>query len=269
MVPVLSIIFMFVSTLISIGLPVALFLVWRKKYGMKVVPMLIGVATFILFALVLQPIMHYFVLSPRADGSIGLIMTDPALYVLYAILAAGIFEETGRFIAFHIIKKKYSGYGTGLSYGIGHGGIEAILLVGLAVLNSIILSFMINTNSSALLGLNPSVQTQIGVLITTEPLLFLTAGIERIIAVSLHISLSIFVWCAVKVKGKLWLYPAAILIHAVFNIAPAMYQAGMIRNVWLTEAVIFIMVVPTAIFAFFICKIIQKNDDNQEKETMQ
>jgi len=254
---------MVVSAIISLGLPVALFLYWRKKYDLKIVPLLVGAATFILFALVLQQIMHFFVLSPNPDGSIRLIANDPAIFVLYGVLAAGIFEETGRFIAFHILKRKYTGTGTGLSYGIGHGGIEAILLAGLTMIGWVITSILINTGYGALLGGDPNVLAQVNVLIGSDSILFLASGIERIIAVAMHISLSMLVWCAVKVKSKMWLYPAAIILHAVFNIAPAMFQAGMLENIWVIEGILFILLIPVAIAAYFVCKIIKREDDKE------
>jgi len=251
---------MIISAIIAIGLPLAVFLIWRKKYSLKAIPMCIGIGVFIVFALGLQQIMHFFVLRPNPDGTINLIARDPAIYVLYAILAAGIFEETGRFIAFQIIKKRYEGTGAGLSYGIGHGGIEALLLAGLPMVGLITMSIVVNTGNAALLGFDSTVLAQLNVLVNSESTLFLASGVERIIAVSVHISLSMLVWCAVKVKSKLWLYPAAIVIHAIFNIAPAMYQTGMTTNIWLTEGVIFVMAIPIAVAAGFACRAIERED---------
>ena len=51
MIPVLSIVFMGVSAIISIGLPIALYVALKRKYGLKVVPMLVGAAAFIVFAM--------------------------------------------------------------------------------------------------------------------------------------------------------------------------------------------------------------------------
>ena len=72
MIPVLSIVFIGVSAAVSIGLPIALFFAFRKKYGLKIVPMLVGAAAFIVFAMVLEQLLHYFVLRPGPDGSIAL-----------------------------------------------------------------------------------------------------------------------------------------------------------------------------------------------------
>jgi len=249
---------MIVSAVISFGLPIILFLVWRKKYELKVIPMLFGAAAFFLFAMTLEQIMHMLVLRPGADGSIALADNSPVLYMLYGVFAAGVFEETARFLSFLLLKKKYDGIGTGLSYGIGHGGIEAILVAGLAMISSIAMSVTINSGNAAIFGSNPAVLAQIETLIGTAPALILLSGIERIIAVSVHISLSMLVWCAVKVKGKMWLYPVSIVLHAIVNLAPVMYQTGVIENIILIEGIILVKAVLIAIAASRVCKIIQK-----------
>ena len=260
MIPGLSIFFMVITLLISFGLPVAIFIIWRKKYDLKIMPLALGISAFIVFALVLQQIVHAIVLSPNADGSGGLLANDPAIFVFYAILSAGVFEETGRFIAFHILKKKSEGIGTGLSYGIGHGGIEAVLLVGLTMLNNLIMSIMVNSGNIEALGTEPEILASVNLLASISPSLFLTAGIERVIAISIHISLSMIVWCSVKVKGKLWLYPAAIVMHAIVNIAPAMYQAGFIDSIWVVEGFVLIPAVLIAYAAYMVCKVIKKEE---------
>jgi len=252
---------MSISAFIAIGLPVALFIFWRKKYKLRALPLLIGVAAFILFALILEQIMHMMVLSPSADGSTSIILRNPVYFVLYGTLAAGVFEETARFLSFHFLKKRYSGIGTGLSYGIGHGGIEAIFIAGLAMISNITASIMINSGDAGMLGDDLSVLTGINALINTSSINFLVSGVERILAVTVHISLSMIVWCSVRAKGRLWLFPVSILLHAVFNIPAAMFQYGLISNIWLTEALLIIPTVLIAYVAYYFCKVMQKEDE--------
>jgi len=261
MVPVLSIVFMSISALIAIGLPVALFLVWRKKYKLKALPLLIGMAAFILFALILEQIMHVLVLSPRADGSTSIILSSPFYFVLYGTLAAGVFEETARFLSFHILKKRHTGIGTGLSYGIGHGGIEAIFIAGLAMISNISASLMINSGDASVLGNDLAALSGINALVNTSSINFLVSGFERILAVTVHISLSLIVWCSVRTKGRLWLFPAAILLHAVFNIPAALYQFGLLGNIWLTEALLILPTVLIAYVAYHFCKKMTEEDE--------
>jgi uncharacterized membrane protein YhfC len=53
-------------------------------------------------------------------------MSHTWLYAVLGALLAGLFEETGRFIAFKFLLKKRTDRKTAISYGIGHGGFEAI-----------------------------------------------------------------------------------------------------------------------------------------------
>jgi uncharacterized membrane protein YhfC len=56
-------------------------------------------------------------------------MSNTWLYGGLAALLAGVFEETGRFLAFKFLLKKRTGRKTAISYGIGHGGFEAVFLL--------------------------------------------------------------------------------------------------------------------------------------------
>jgi len=234
-VPIISIVFMAISALVSIGLPVAIFVHLRKHFKAGFVPMLIGAAAFVLFALVLESIIHSYVFKNFE------LRNYPAIYVIYGIFMAGIFEETARFLSFKILKKKHDGLKTGLSYGIGHGGIEAILLAGFAMISSIILAIVFNTgNIDKFFGSSDSAMAEqitagIKLLLETESPTFLLSGLERVFAISIQMSLTIMVFYAVYCKGKIWLYPCAILLHAIIDIPAAMFQVKVISNLMLVE----------------------------------
>lgn len=249
MVPVASIVCMAVSAVVAIGLPVGLFLGLRRTLGLRVVPMVVGVAVFIVFALVLESLMHQVVLRPAPDGTIAMRATSPWLYVAYGALAAGVFEETGRLVGFTILKRRFRGVRTAVSYGIGHGGVEAIILVGITMISDLVISAMINNGSDFWLQ-----QTAVVTPLTTEPSwMFLVAGGERVFAIVLHLSLSILVWMAVTHPKRRWLFPLAILLHAVSDVPAAMMQAGLLANVAvveLTTAVVSLAVAAYAVMWF-------------------
>lgn len=218
---------MAIVALTTVLSPFIFILVLRFKFKTRWIQILVGVAVFIVFALVLEQILHMFVLSPGLDGSVALVETSPWLFVLYGVLAAGIFEETGRLLAFLATKKWYKDIDSAISYGIGHGGIEAILVVGLTMVNSIIIAFMVNSGSPLLNDI-PIPKEE---LIQSQAwYMYLLAIFERVIAMTLHIALSVIVFCAVMMKGKWYLYPLAILLHALANVTAAMMQAGLITN---------------------------------------
>jgi uncharacterized membrane protein YhfC len=171
---------------------------------------------------------------------------------------AGIFEETARFISFKILRSKYAGIGVGLSYGIGHGGIEAIIIGGLSAISSAAVALMVNagnieTVTGALQGeALEQANAQINAIATTASYMFLISGIERALAVSMQISFSVIVFYAVY--KKIWLFPAAILLHAIVDIPAAAMQVGLINNVFLVEFFVFISAILSVIIAKYAHK---------------
>ncbi|MDR1237738.1 MAG: YhfC family intramembrane metalloprotease [Propionibacteriaceae bacterium] len=211
------------AAVVAIGLPIAIYLVLRRRLELKFIPTLVGAGVFIVMVLVLEHTLHTFVLQPAADGSIALIKTNPAFYATYAVLAAGIFEETGRFVAFKLLRKRYQGVRTAISYGIGHGGIEAILLVGLNMVAYLALAVMINTGSGPAL---PPVVTDLLAQFDLSSLLL--GGVERVFAIVIQLTLSVLVWVAATQQGKWWLYPVAIVVHALIDVPAVLLQIGML-----------------------------------------
>jgi uncharacterized membrane protein YhfC len=248
-VSIFSILFMAVSAVISIGLPIVLFVVFHKKFNAKFFPMIIGIAGFVLFALVLEQSVHSFVFAKFA------LAQNPPAFILYGAFMAGIFEETARFAAFKFTRKKYGGIGTGLAYGVGHGGIESVILVGLAMVNTLIFSISINAgNIETITGqfqgeTLEQIKAQINALLATPAYLFLVSGVERVFAIALQISLSVIVFYSVHGKNKLWLYPLAVVLHAMIDVPAAAMKVGVIKNMYLVELCAFIGAVVLVIIA--------------------
>ena len=256
-VPVISIIFMAISCAICFLTPLALFIWLRLKKGAAIYPFFAGCAVMLLFAFILESGMHNLVLTSPA-GSV--IRNNIWLYALYGGLMAGLFEETGRYLAFAFALKKYRAKNVNaLMYGAGHGGFEAIVIVGLTMINNITWSVMINNGSiSSLLGsLSGDQLTQaqqsVELLATTPSYMFLLGGVERLFAIALQIALSVIVWFAVKWEGKLYLYPVAILIH-FFVDAVAALLSGLGVNAILIEALVAILTAAAVLFAKHLWK---------------
>ena len=96
MVPTANLIVMVVNALLGFAIPV--FLVWWavKKHRANLSTILIGAGVFIVFALVLESIVHQIVLNGPSGAAI---QGKTLYYALYGGLMAGLFEETGRFLA--------------------------------------------------------------------------------------------------------------------------------------------------------------------------
>ena len=251
-VPVISIIFMAISCAICFLTPLALFIWLRLKKGAAIYPFFAGCAVMLLFAFILESGMHNLVLSSPAGP---VIRNNIWLYALYGGLMAGLFEETGRYLAFAFALKKYRAKNVNaLMYGAGHGGFEAIVIVGLTMINNITWSYIINSGNAAALTAPLSgdalAQAEAGIaaLISTPSYQFLLGGIERILAITLHIALSVLVWFAVKWDGKLYLYPLAIALHFAVDAGSALLS-GFGVNVVLIEIVVGIFTMLTALLA--------------------
>ena len=257
MVPTLSILFMAVSCAIGFGVPIGLLLYLRISKKADLTPFFVGCAVMLVFALILEALVHKIVFASPVGETI---LNNTLLYGIYGGFMAGLFEETGRLLAFKtVLKKNRDKNINAVMYGAGHGGFEAIALVGTTMINNIIWSVLINTgNMSALTEKVPGealaqVEQSIQQLTTMQPHMFLMGGIERIFAIVLHIALSVLVWFAVKKKGKGYLYIAAILIHWAVDTLTVIISGTGIPTAAL-EAVVGLMALLAAVFAKAVWK---------------
>ncbi|MGN0552879.1 MAG: YhfC family intramembrane metalloprotease [Oscillospiraceae bacterium] len=234
-------------------LPIAAIVFFKlKNKDVKLRYVFVGVVTFPVFALILEQISHYFMLP--------IVQQSTVAYVIYGTLAAGVFEETGRFVAYKLFCKKESDPRASIMYGLGHGGIEAVVLIGFTMLSYAITAVTINAmGMDAVMSSVPAEQHEL-VLAQTKALSEFTMSTalidvaERLIAITLHVSLSVVVFASIKMKGKLWLFPAAIALHAIFDIPAALYQRGVITSLPLMEILLFVEAVIIAIVAVKIYK---------------
>lgn len=219
-VSMFSIIGMAFSFIISVGLPIGLLVFSLKKHKADLLSFLLGALTFFISALLLEQIFRMAMF--RIFGST--LQENLILYAIYVGFSAGIFEETGRLFSMKVLMKKTLSRENALMYGIGHGGCEAIMIVGLTSISNIVTSVMINTGSigGLLDKLDPAVKEttlqKLSLLWLTPSYQFYMAGVERISAIFLHICLSYLVYKAVK-SNKLRIYVHAILIHAAIDAA--------------------------------------------------
>ncbi|MGN0250345.1 MAG: YhfC family intramembrane metalloprotease [Oliverpabstia sp.] len=245
--------------LLGILIPVGLLVFFKKKYRVSVKSFFIGCAVMLLFALILEQIVHAVVLGSQV-GSI--IRNNIWLYALYGGLMAGIFEESGRFLAMRfLLKKEHDNPHHALMYGVGHGGFEAMVLLTLGMVNNLIYSVMINLGQTQTLlapldeSTRGTLQAAFDTLITTPSWHFLLSPMERIGAIAAQISLSVIVWFAVSGKKcRMPLFLLAILLHAVLD-AVAVIAAGSGIPVVIVELIIWGM---AAVYIFIAKKMWKK-----------
>ena len=229
------------AVIFAYALPIAATVIWCRKTKASIVPVLIGAVTFFVFANVLEQLLH--IVCLLNDNAVSRFLNGNVwAYGLYGAFAAGIFEETGRFVAFKTVLRRYTPKQNAIAYGIGHGGIEVILILGM---NYLLLAIAALTGFSAgLESLQPSFEA-----ITSG--IVATAALERIFAFTVHIALSVFVFTAVHRQEKGWMFPLAILLHALLDFPAVFCQQGLL-SVAALECYVGVFAILLSIAAFMI-----------------
>lgn len=232
MVSTATIISMFVPIIFSFVLFAGLIIYYRKRTGIAVKPLILGAIGFIVFSQVLEKILHLVVVTNFPDFA-----NNPWLFGVYGGLAAGIFEEFGRFLVFTWLLKKFHDYKGGISFGVGWGGIEAVLLMLMIVGTNLMFAFLINagTFESAMGAQLPADQLAAlkDTVLSQGASFYLLGAVERFFAVFIQIAMSLLVLTAV-VKKKFSYVLYAVLLHAIIDYPFIFVQSGHIK-LWMVE----------------------------------
>ena len=234
MVTTATLVWLCIGAVFAFALPIGLLVWWRKTRKAKLLPFFVGALIWFMFAGTLEQLLHSAVLL--GDNALArAIAGSPYLYMLYGGLAAGIFEETGRYVAFRwlIGKRRYPGRDTAVTYGIGHGGIEAMLILGATYATYLVLALCWNRgNEPAALALAGGSAEALSMYRTAleqlTPGMCAVAMLERAGTLLFHIALSIFVFLAARDRRQWTWFPFAILLHAIADMPAALYQRGIL-----------------------------------------
>lgn len=240
-----------ITAVLTIFTPIVMAVIWSKKTNAKMKSLFVGAGVFILFVVILESILHSLVLS--ADS---IIYQNTFLYVLYGCLAAAFFEEVGRFVAFRYFLKNEDRKQDAVMYGIGHGGVEMILLVGLSLLSSLLFAWTLNSSGAQemLKDLSDEVMRQslldmIASLQGYGIMNALMTLLERASAMILHIACSVLVFKSVREKNRT-LFITAFGFHVLANIPATLAQKQVLTQIWLVEFMILAVALAAGYYAW-------------------
>ena len=234
-----------IGAVIFLVVPIIIAIIWKKKKKEPFTTILIGAATFLLFVTVEKVIQNFFIMDTTPMGAF--INARLVLWAFTVGFFPGLFEETGRLVAFKTLLKKRQQRETSISYGLGHGGVaEVSVIMTYTMISYIAYAALINSGEIATVieqvrELAPNQLSQIEELIRQltgfSAMYLLVMIIQRVFAVMFHVGASIMVFYACNDK-KFWLYPLAILIHTLID----MYGGLMLANVisipdWVFEVI--------------------------------
>ncbi len=227
----------------GIIVPLAACIWWLKRSRDRFTTVLVGALTWFLFAMIIERIPLLLLLGPSSSVK-DAIMGSAVLYTAVGASLAGIFEETGRFVAFSTLLKDRKNRETAISHGIGHGGFESLFMLGISGIQNLVYARMIDSGAfqgivdqASAAGADVSALASLPAqIMAITPVTGLLGTAERIFAMLLHVGLSIMVFCAVR-DSKKHLFVLAILLHALFDVPAALYQAGIV-SLYLVEALL-------------------------------
>ena len=170
---------------------------------------------------------------------------------LTAGLTAGLCEELARAAGYLFLRKyrpAWLNLPGSLMLGLGHGGIEAMVFGGVITASTASAMLSLRGIDLSLLGLPPeqlsAAQQQLATF-TSSPWLALQPLLERLLAISAHVTLSILVWKAFANQRlrRDWIYiPMAVLYHAAID-----YAAVWATSTYQAQPGIYLMVMLAAL----------------------
>lgn len=272
MVSITTISAVLVTLFITLILPIIVYIVYGVKNKGKGVwtAWLLGAAGFFVFQIIIRmPILSVLSLLP---GFMTFATEHFVLYSLILAFTAALFEVAGRYVVAKIMSKKLT-VERSFAAGLGHGSIEAMLIVGLTYINNLIYISMINAGTydlmveqSAALGVDTAQLVAIkDSFLNTSSVTFLLGGYERILTVILHIALSMLVCYYVSRKKDLIGIGICVGIHWAVDFVVPLVNAlsteymGSVVSQSVAYAIVYIIMTAVAVAAVLVIKYLKKN----------
>ncbi len=242
------------NAILMLGIPCFLALKLYRRGRGSFRPIWIGAAAFILSQVGHIPF-NQFVMLPllESNGISPLSQEGTSLLILgiAAGLSAGVFEETTRYLVMKFWLKRDHNDFLPVKYGVGHGGIEAVL-TGLLALYALV-QVMALGGDGVLSAFDPEqvalIQSQLEAYWAVPWQQSLLGAWERVSAMSFHIGASIMVYKSVREKKPGWLL-IALLGHTVLNAFVVILAPKM--DLVLLEGILFLFAVGWLIWAWLV-----------------
>lgn len=200
-----------ISMFICLCLPsvIAAVMIIRRKGSWKA--FVLGIAVFMVFQIFTRlPLLEFL----QTTGWFRLFSQANAIaYILVLAFTAGLFEEGGRFIGMRFFMNNNLTWNNGILFGLGHGGVEAFVLIGMPILISVI------SGDSAVSG--------------APPYMLLVSSLERALTILVHIGMTMMVLYGVKFR-KVRFLVYALLFHTAVD-SGLLLNLAFGPNLWIVE----------------------------------
>jgi len=217
--------------MIVIPLSLAFILMRRWKLGWRI--LLVGAATFILSQVGHIPFNALMTQLLNKTALVNLSVQGALIFnAIFLGLSAGLFEEFFRYGMFRWWLKDAHTWRKGILAGVGHGGVEAIVLGSLALFSMFQLIAARNMDLSTIYSGTTlqTAQSQVQTYWSMPWYDSMLGAVERLFTVVIQISLAVIVVQSFIRKQKRWLW-LAIGYHALID-AVAVYATSKLNPYW-------------------------------------
>ena len=254
----LSIVSIIVTLFVSFILPLAFlvgYALGHKKQGIWSAWLLGALGFFVPQILIRLPILTGL---SKSAGFAAFAQNHPVAYGFGLAFTAGLFELAGRYAVARCLKKNLT-CRRALAAGLGHGGIEAILITGLAYLSNVVFLVMLQTGGfdAALAQAGDASQLLAArdALMNTHWALFLLAGFERLLAMTCHVAMSMMVCYGVHTNRVLPWTLACLAVHTCMDfIASISLFIGRGLTLAAAYTIIYILLTAVTVLSIVILK---------------
>lgn len=262
MVPVTTTIFCIITLLVSLVLPVVFLIVYAAKHKKQGFwsAWLLGAVGFVIPQLCIRlPILTAL---QKLDWFLRFSRNNLFAYAFSMAFSAGLFELAGRFAVAKGLRKNLT-CRRALAAGLGHGGIEAMMLIGMSYINNLVYIFMINNGTfdamlaqSAAAGVDtaPLLYYQ-DALLHTASAMFLLAGLERILTMTAHAAMSMLVCYGVAHRKTLPCVLVCLAIHTFIDLTAGLsLLSGTVLSQTVVYTIIYLILTVVAVFSLYIIR---------------
>jgi uncharacterized membrane protein YhfC len=194
--------------------PIVLLIILAVKRKINAIPLFMGAGAFFVSQVLIRlPILNVLSLTEWFQDFVA---SYYLLYVFILSFTAGLFEESAR-LGGALLLKKHRTYKDIISFGLGHGLCEAMILVGLTALQNIILAVMLNNGTLYSVLPAETIELFVGQLAAAAPIQIYLGILERFSAVLFHMFATMLIFIGVIKKKKFVYYLLALDAHTFFN----------------------------------------------------
>jgi ABC-2 type transport system permease protein len=239
-----------ISISLMIFLPVTAAVVWRWRYPARWALFGVGMLTFVGSQVYHLPLNNWLtdlgVIGPIGPEKPGLLATSLVLG-----FSAGLSESVARAVGYWLLFRwrKAEKWADGVMVGLGHGGIEAMTIGGVLTAASVSSLWALRETDLTTLGIPAEQLTAVTLQMERflgAPQLAFVPLLERVLAMTVHVIISVLVWQAFKRRSVLY-FGLAVLYHAFFD-TTAVYASQFNSNAWLLEGLFVIILLPGVVY---------------------